>query len=218
MSGKPYNFPTIKADLSVLCSTRHSIDFGPSLIGKTYCFHWQAACDHAGEHGMNLGDSLAFDLARGFTQHQHASAVLVWYSPAPSTVFLHVTGNRTSAYADWMSGSAGHFETAQDYIPPSAVPFFYWDGRYPYRVYQVGKEFLDEPYWIQDLGSMVATLVVADSRENFERISNDQAGNVDYAPIKPASEIFLRKWEARVMFNQALIELINNPLGERKSP
>lgn len=218
MSGASYHFPTLKADLSALCSSGYSTDFGPSLVGKTYCFHWQEACDHASEFGMSLGDSLSFDLARGFTQHQHASPVLVWYSPAQKMLFLHVTGNHTSAYTDWMSKSAGYFESAQDYLRPSAVPFFYWDGQYPYRVYQVANEYRDQPYWIQDLGNMVATLVIADTRENFERIVNDQAKNVDYAPIKTSAEIVLRKGDARVMVNQAMIELINNPLEERKSP
>ena len=215
MNAAPYNFPTLKADLNVLCSSGYSTDFGPSLIGKTYCFHWKAACDHASEYGINLGDSLAFDLARGFTQHQHASPVLVWYSNTQSIFFLHVTGNHTTAYTDWMSGSAGYFEAAQDYVLPSAVPFFYWDGQYPYRVYLVEKEYRDKPFWIQDFGGMVATQVVADDRENFERIINDQASHVDYAPIKTSAEIVLRKGEARVHVNQALIELINNPLAER---
>jgi hypothetical protein len=214
MSEPFYKFPTLIADLGDLCTSGHSSDFGPSLIGKTYCFHWDAVCDEAKRHRMTLDRSLAFDLAKGFQQHRHTSPVLIWYGVINGMLFLWVTGNHTSAYTPWMSASAGYFETAQDYLRPNAVPFFYWDGQYGHRIYQIDPSIKNKPYWVQDLGSLIATQIVADTKETFARIQADPVQHCDYSAISPEIEVILRKGDSRVAITQALIELANHPLEQ----
>ena len=182
---------------------------------QSYVFAWDAVTKEANDAHLTIDQSLSFDLANGFRSNPIESAALAMIKVKHSQLFLSICGHKSNLQAPWLASMPGFDECGQDLIQDGAIPFFYWNGQYCFRVHSRNDFPEDCEYAIQDFGSLIGTFTNEVNEEEFLRVQGDPIRYVDYSAIPHQSEIVLKKRGHPLSVIQAFIELDETQSKER---
>ena len=199
---------TIKLRLKDLCRYYlKDLDEGKEApVGETYCFNYGALLNRAKDAGLSLDGFLTASVGYSLSEKALRSKVLLLYAPFNQKVWLTVCSKR-NLLLDSLGKIPGCLEQGQNFLPPNASPFVYYNGKEIYRIHRLGEKPRSWVYYSVDFGTFSGLFYSATNRAKYEMIRNNLLGHPEYSVVPTESRQVLTWRDKKIVINHAFCTL-----------
>lgn len=126
-------------------------------------------------------------LVAAFHQKRPKTPVGVWLAPFNDHYLIVVTTKAHTFSLDALYDLPGRFEAGRDFVPQQARPYFLWDGKNAYRVYDEPEDYRPGARLLVDLGSLFGMTVGIASEDTVAMLAASPSFDYSLAPERPMS-------------------------------
>jgi hypothetical protein len=198
---------TINLKLKDLCRFYLDLDKEKEApVGETYSYSYKALLDGAKEAGLNLDEFLTASIGYSLSEKKPRSKVLIFYAPFNQQIWLAICSKRNLSL-DSLARIPGYSEQGQNFLPPKASPFVYYDGKEIYRIHRIGEKPRSWVYYSIDFGTFSGLFYSATNRAKYEMIRDNLLGHLEYSVVPTESRQVLTWQGKKIVINHAFCTL-----------
>jgi len=189
---------TINLKLKDLCRFYLDLDKEKEApVGETYSYSYKALLNGAKEASLNLDEFLTASIGYSLSEKKPRSKVLIFYAPFNQQIWLAICSKRNLSL-DSLARIPGYSEQGQNFLPPKASPFIYYDGKEIYRIHRLGEEPRSWVYYFVDFGTFSGLFYSATNRAKYEMIRNNLLDHPEYSVVPTESRQALT-WQGKTI-------------------
>jgi hypothetical protein len=199
---------TIKLKLKDLCRyyLKDLTEGKEAPVGETYCYSYEVLVDGAKDAGLNLDEFLTASVGYSLSEKVLRGKVLLYYAPFNQKTWLTVCSKK-NLLLNSLGKIPGCLEQGQDFLPPNASPFIYYDGKEIYRIHRLGEQPRSWVYYFVDFETFSGLFYSATNKAKYEMIRNNLLDHPEYSVVPTESRQVLGWQGKKIMINHAFCSI-----------